>query len=1225
MIKNLRPPSTQSFMARTSVFIEASTNEKLVPVSNSTLLKNPANNMTEPMPEHGLRPLRRVGDIYGNYIVTTELKAVPVSNRNLLQAKRCNPTTGAFIMRKSEPMPVPTNLSKEYRKLLNFNILPEGYALNKGPKKIELAFLEKLTNDNAKRVVLEFMNNSVAGSIYRPLRIKHGDTEKNAQAKEAYDSALQEMLGLFQRGITQGSSIDLTINKFMGQLRRIYNTAGFNIDTYVNPKDIEESINKLMGNCYGQQQENLFDREDPNGIAPRDVAMASLTNQLPSKRAVNDPQATLAAVTAPLNLTGQTVIAADTPQLPGQNVQPDAQAKLDQLNSEGKSSDVPQRRKVFTAADWEEAAASESSDPGNVFLGTFGSPSSSRKSSIGGDLTEEQQNKIADIEAKLTPMLDNSHLDQIFDAGSTIIIPVKDPVVIQELINRVSEVNKQIKDPKKIDKLYELDRALNVKYERLVGVQSESKIPSKLPSKAQFSEGDRPIGPFKPLLPATPPPAAAEPPVEEPIVYPKNEINFVVNNIKKQSNESDVQYNARTKPIYEKYYNIIYSLNDENIRKVYDIVGTLYFLKENAKNAQENIKNGKLIDEILSMNSSLLGKYTQTNYNDNKMDRTDEDGNFVPLNDNDFKDLTQKSIRDTAEPVAITLETSNDPATNRLGKTLLVGSVPDDLKGFTYFIPRMYPKGIYDPRIQKILNATLPASAQAPIPASYEKKPQSAVPTPKSSEKKPPSAAAEDPYANVSPKQSSSDLQDIIETVIESEPKDLPRALDVQLKMIRDKKIIKAVTISITDNGFKSNYISGKSKESRSDILTEIRRAAARRLREIEAENAILGQQKPQTPAASEKKPPSAAASEEIKDVKDINEVRDPQDLRDYLEISLISNGSKPLLSTKIFEADLSFVNDTKLLRETSKLIREKGFNDNMLNAKSKKVLDNYKTKIAVAISNRLEQIQDEQSEENKKSILAASKSAASKSSSPNLSEELDKSLVSSEEELPSTSTEEIAKDYAIKSLTDDEDRIKFNSALTSKIRDVGILKKRGTILAPYNLPVINNILNNPKFNTEKKLEEINFITTTLSNIISKDGNKLSSPDASKILSINLRNKEKTPEEQLNFKYLYIMRYMFALYENGIIDYVPLQNVKNAGITRSGKGRKSRKSKKEPLPKLEVTDEEYKKSTKKLLKREKGKRAFQELLEQPPIKRGATRFSTDELNQIINSILSSPL
>lgn len=288
MIKNLRPPSTQSFMARTIAFKEATTSEKLVPVSNNSLLKNPANNKTEPMPEHGLRPLRKVADTYGHYIVKTELKAVPVSNRTLLQAKTSNPITGAFIMRKSEPMPVPSGISKEYRKLLNLNILPAGYALNKGPKKVELAFLEKLTNDNAKKIVLEFMTNSVAGSIYKPLRIIHGgpkNIEQNAQAKEAYDSAIQEMTEMFQKGQTQGTSVQLVIDRFMGNLRRIYNTPAFNIDDYVNSKDVEEGIERLKQESFKAQQVFGGDREDANGQSTQEQMLAVLQSILEAQKA----------------------------------------------------------------------------------------------------------------------------------------------------------------------------------------------------------------------------------------------------------------------------------------------------------------------------------------------------------------------------------------------------------------------------------------------------------------------------------------------------------------------------------------------------------------------------------------------------------------------------------------------------------------------------------------------------------------------------------------------------------------------------------------------------------------------------------------------------------------------------------------------------------------------------------------------------------------------------
>jgi len=305
MIKNLRPPSTQIFMARTHAFKEATTAEKMVPVSNASLLKNPANNQSEPMPEQGLRPLRKVGDVYGNYIVTTRLEATPVSNRTLLQAKRADPYTGTFLLRKNEPMPVPSGISKEYRKLLNLNVLPAGYALNKGPKKIELAFLEKLTNDNAKRIVLEFMKNSLAGSIYNPLRINlgkgDGGPEKNAQAKEAYDSALQEMLELFQRGITQGSGIQLVIDKFMASLKKIYNTAEFDINDVIRSGDIEKSIEEIQKYSFEQQKNLDANYQDPNGVASRETTDMILQNILLAVRANQPPNnsAILGAVNAP--------------------------------------------------------------------------------------------------------------------------------------------------------------------------------------------------------------------------------------------------------------------------------------------------------------------------------------------------------------------------------------------------------------------------------------------------------------------------------------------------------------------------------------------------------------------------------------------------------------------------------------------------------------------------------------------------------------------------------------------------------------------------------------------------------------------------------------------------------------------------------------------------------------------------------------------------------------
>jgi len=285
-------------MARTVAFKEATTNEKLVPVSNNSLLKNPFNNQTEPMPEHGLRPLRKVADVYGHYIVNTELKAVPVSNKTLLQAKRYDPKNGSFLLRHNEPMPVPSGISKEYRKLLNLNILPPGYALNKGPKKIEIAFLEKLNNDNAKRVVLEFMKNSVAGSIVKPLRLINSQDkkgiERNAQAKEAYDSSLQELLDLYQRGVTSGPNVDTVMNGFLGKLKGIYNTNTFDLEDYVDTKDVEKSIKQLQEYSYQQGQISGRDREDPNGIAPKSTTDALLQQILVALQTGTKPNIQLA-------------------------------------------------------------------------------------------------------------------------------------------------------------------------------------------------------------------------------------------------------------------------------------------------------------------------------------------------------------------------------------------------------------------------------------------------------------------------------------------------------------------------------------------------------------------------------------------------------------------------------------------------------------------------------------------------------------------------------------------------------------------------------------------------------------------------------------------------------------------------------------------------------------------------------------------------------------------
>jgi len=283
--KNVPVSFIQDFYPKTKVFRDATISEKLVICSNASLLKNPENNLTEPMPTHGLRPFRKVGDIYGNYIVTTDTKLVPCSNSGLLQAKRMNPITGSFWLRKEEPVPVPSNMSKEYRKLLNLNALPEGYALNKGPKKIELAFLSKLRNDQAKMIVLEFMKNSVGGQLYKPLLLNftHPDNKASmnaaALAKSHYNDAINELTKYFERGITSGPVVDAIIDNFTATLRKLYgNIARW--DDKVDPTDMAKSIKQLQEYSFELAGHAQKDREDPAGIATPEQTNAILTQIL---------------------------------------------------------------------------------------------------------------------------------------------------------------------------------------------------------------------------------------------------------------------------------------------------------------------------------------------------------------------------------------------------------------------------------------------------------------------------------------------------------------------------------------------------------------------------------------------------------------------------------------------------------------------------------------------------------------------------------------------------------------------------------------------------------------------------------------------------------------------------------------------------------------------------------------------------------------------------------
>lgn len=749
MIKNLRPPSTQIFMARTHAFIEASTAEKMVPVSNASLLKNPANNQLEPVPERGQRPLRKVGDVYGNYIVTTKLESVPVSNMKLLQPKLYNKENNSIMLRKTEPVPVPSAMSKEYRKLLNFNALPAGYALNKGPKKIELAFLEKLTNDNAKRVVLEFMKNSLAGSIYRPLRMKFGDANRNALAKEAYDSALQEMLEYYQKGITQGTSINLVIDKFMGNLRAVYNTPEFDVSNYVDKDDIEKSIQQLMELSHSRQDYNDASREDPNGSASKADTVAILQAQIDKLRASAPPDAltqaaTDAIVTQPAPPTNFVALdaAAVGPLSPAEIEKLNAASELLKSVKPQSAGDTPvgisrhtgkPYGREFTATGEEGEEEGSEAPSGDVFLGRYGdviSGKTSRASSIGDGLSEEQQTNIQYIGEQLGNVITNNNLSGVEILAPSIANKIDDPDIASSLIHNVVASKEQATEKEDKSKLDEIHRALFDRYTILTRAQSERKpssSESKSPNVEPYSEGRQPLTPFvRPSIkpsqagPAETPsrkPSQAGP-EEQPEQLSEKDASEL---LKKGNDETQADYDERIKFIKIHTPEIIYITSEPKIKKAVDLYAALKFTNnylESMKVSNTNI--GKVLIDIARPYKKLYfeinpeaGRYFKDENapNEADIDRNDPVNEGIMSKEDYYQAAKQNLLRDYGQGVR-DITDAGDPSykfqRNQIEPVWLIN--------------RVFPQGKDDPRIIRILSGSI--SIQSPkqqTPASSRK------------------------------------------------------------------------------------------------------------------------------------------------------------------------------------------------------------------------------------------------------------------------------------------------------------------------------------------------------------------------------------------------------------------------------------------------------------------------------------------------------------------------
>ena len=525
--KNMPVSFIQDFYPKTKVFRDATTSEKLVICSNASLLKNPENNRTEPMPTHGLRPFRRVGDIYGNYIVTTDTKLVPCSNDELLQAKRMNPVTGNFWLRKEEPMPVPSNMSKEYRKLLNLNALPEGYALNKGPKKIELAFLSKLRNDNAKMIVLEFMKNSVGGQLYKPLLVNftrqknEASIDASARAKTYYNDAINELTKYFERGITSGPIVDAIVDNFTNVLRKLYKDIA-KWDEHVDPTDMAKSIRQLQEYSFDISNHNQRDREDPSGIATPQQTNEILTQILQTLQGSHEErkQVEANANMATQSKGGQGNVAVKTT---GDTLPPSAPPANDPADST--AIDESEYYEEYGNDPELEGKYETGSDPENVFARA--PPTKIVESSLSSDSSARSPEQIAELSDQI---LANINVDEIETRDQLKAILVDDIVngtddlgnIKRIFQDRIIETNKTVQaykqdgsqPPPEVTALFNSDGTVLRKIDEVTGQREHLKelinthqeqikaLSERAPTLEQgiklppFSEGDDPAGSY---------------------------------------------------------------------------------------------------------------------------------------------------------------------------------------------------------------------------------------------------------------------------------------------------------------------------------------------------------------------------------------------------------------------------------------------------------------------------------------------------------------------------------------------------------------------------------------------------------------------------------------------------------------------------------------------------------------------------------------------------------
>jgi hypothetical protein len=157
--------------------------EKVYPnnnVSNKGLLKNPYNNISEPIAKPGQRPLRITTDMWGNVYARSDTMLVPgVTNSNLLK----NPFNNL-----SEPVPEKKILSNQKIKDINNKLLPNYMLKNKGVSELAMKCLLMINNKHVKLLTISLMKYLVTKKV-DDVRIA-GDAQKILSALNIYSQLI---------------------------------------------------------------------------------------------------------------------------------------------------------------------------------------------------------------------------------------------------------------------------------------------------------------------------------------------------------------------------------------------------------------------------------------------------------------------------------------------------------------------------------------------------------------------------------------------------------------------------------------------------------------------------------------------------------------------------------------------------------------------------------------------------------------------------------------------------------------------------------------------------------------------------------------------------------------------------------------------------------------------------------------------------------------------------